>query len=487
MHRPALLALALLPAFLAPAALAEEHPAGDGIRWAADLPAAIAAAKTSKKPVMICVNAKHVDGRADEEPAAKGLREAVYRDPAVVRRAKDFEMVFLTPQGGAAEYAPLRALGIAGAITSPQHIFLTSAGDRVLLRKAYWSHGVGEKAVTALLAMMDEAEAAASGKAPAMPAEGPAAPADGEERARWIAAQVGKVKAGGEEREGAAWSLTKEDRGGDCVNPLLAILEEEKKDVSLLVPVLRALGRDGLEAAALPVSEFLSHRDETVRGNAAVTLEYIGSRDEKVVVAISKLAAKERNESIANHAWRALGRCGSKKQKVGAMLLNEAASARSEFASYGPCIGLAYFQGDVKAARGVEKLLKQIGVPGGRRGGGGEAVKRGVVSWTLASIGDYDSGKFVEEELLDGLKNVKAFWVPGLKRFWESTAAACQGQEGALAEVEAGVKAIVGFVRGGGMERDGAETRTLTDAFRKGRESAGFKPKGDGLLDYEGE
>ena len=46
-------------------------------------------------------------------------------------------------------------------------------------------------------------------------------------------------------------------------------------------------------------------------------------------------------------------------------------------------------------------------------------------------------------------ENMTAFWVEGLKRFWESTAAACDDEEGALGEVKAGVAVIVGFARRG--------------------------------------
>ena len=48
----------------------------------------------------------------------------------------------------------LRLLGIEGDIVSPQHIFVHPSGDKILLRREYWSHGKGEEAVTALLAMM---------------------------------------------------------------------------------------------------------------------------------------------------------------------------------------------------------------------------------------------------------------------------------------------------------------------------------------------
>ena len=135
-----------------------------------------------------------------------------------------------------------------------------------------------------------------------------------------------------------------------------------------------------------------------MRGNAAVTLEYIGSDDKKVIAALSKLASKAKDPAIANHAFRVLGRCGVKNSRVRSLLLKQAVGSKSEFASHGPCITLAYFEKGKAAARGVEKILKhilkQIGIPGGRRGEEGNSVKRGLVSWTLASIGNSKSGAF---------------------------------------------------------------------------------------------
>lgn len=480
MRRIPLLGLVLLPALVWSPAMAQDAPAGGTIAWAETLPVAMAAAKESKKPVMVCINAKFVDGRDVEEPAAKGLREVVYRDARIVKRSADFVCVLLTPQGGVSEYDVLRALGIEGTLVSPQHIFISSEGDRILLRKPYWSHGSGDPAVKALLQMMDDAMAVASGKAPTKPGEGPAAPASGPEREAWIAERLAKVAGGGELRDQAAGDLAREDRDGDCLNPLLALLKERKDDVKLAVAVVRALGRDGLERAALPVADMLSHKDETVRGNAAVSLEYIGSHDEKVLAALMKHLAKEKDEAILNHSWRALGRCGVGNNNARAALLKEASAAKSEFASYGPCIGLAYWKGDKKAARGVEKMLKQIGVPGGRRGGGQDVVKRGLVSWTLACIGDPESDRFVKDELIDGLKNVKDYWVEMLKTFWFNVAEACNGQEGALERVEGGVRTIVTYAKSFNEER---YTTNLLDAYRKGRESTGFKPLGEHLLD----
>ena len=74
------------------------------------------------------------------------------------------------------------------------------------------------------------------------------------------------------------------------------------------------------------------------------------------------------------------------------------------------------------------------------------------------------------------------FWVAGLVTFWSTVANVCDGQKERLAEVEIGVRGIVQFAKTGELERYGAETRTLDADARKGRESAGFTPKGDGLL-----
>jgi len=318
-------------------------------------------------------------------------------------------------------------------------------------------------------------------------AEGGGAPPDGEARAAWIAERLAKVTASGKERDAALDELMKADKDSDCSGPLIALLPEhaKEKEISTLWGLIRALGRPGVDAAALPIAELLRHKDEAIVANAAVSLEYIGNGEKKVIAALRKLADRTKDDAIANHAYRALGRCGTENAKVRELLLKKAGSAKSEFLSYGPCMGLAYFEGDAKAMRGVEKILKQIGVPGGRRGGGQNSVKRGLVSWTLASIGDEKSGTFMREELIDGLKNVKAFWVDGLRGFWVLVAEVCEGAKERLPEVEAGVGGFVQFSMRANLERYGAEVRPLMDEARTGRESAGFEPKGDGLLDVE--
>ncbi|MEN8151356.1 MAG: HEAT repeat domain-containing protein, partial [Planctomycetota bacterium] len=418
------------------------------------------------------------------EPAAKGLREIVYLDDRIVKRSRDFVCVMLTPTSSSTDYAELTALGIGGKIISPQHIFVSSAGDKVLLRKEYWSHGSGDKAVEKLLSMMDEAEKRAAAE-PETPEGGPEAgpvgdaPADGEARAAWIASQMADLEKSEADRDRALAALVKNDRDGDCTGPLIELLPKLKKKTDLLWCVIYALGVNGLEAAAEPLTDFLGHKDVRIRACAAVSLEYIGSGEKKVLSALMKAAGKQKDESVANHICRAVGRCGAKAKegKARSLLLKMAAAGRSEYGTYGPIIGLAYFEGDEKAMRGVEKLLKAIGLPGGRRGGGQNTIKRVLLAWTLAHIGDDKSARFVHAELIDKMKNMQAFWVRPLQTYYENVAKQCNGEGDQMGEIVGGVQRTVGFAK-----RWTNEERVLMDDARTGRDNSKFTPKGDNIL-----
>ena len=457
------------------------------IAWSKNLETAFTEAKAQGKILMICVNAKYVDGKKTEERAAKGLREVVYRDERVVTLSREFVCAFFTPVSKKGDFGELRLLGIEGDIISPQHIFVRPKGDKILLREEYWSHGREEAGVKALLAMMEKAKAnLADENKPAESKQSgklsPDAP-DGDARANWIKQWLDVVVTGDQrDRRSAIRNLIRNNKNGDCTTPLILLLTEHSKNTELIVDVIRGLGRDKLLDAAAPIATFLKHRKEEVRGNAAVSLEYIGDRHKDVVSALRVAAGKEKDASIANHMFRALGRCGVEDSKVRSLLLKKCAGAKSEFASYGPTIGLAYFEGDKKAARGVEKILKRIGIPGGRRGGAQNTVKRSVVCWTLAWIGDPKSGVFMREELMEKLKNIKAFWVAGLRSFYASVARKCEGRDKTMDAIRGGVRGAVGFAKGGDLGRYGAETRDLMDKCRKDRKDADFKPRGDNLI-----
>jgi hypothetical protein len=475
--------IALLPA-LAPAPSAG---AGEGITWCKDLTTGLAEAKETGRILMVCVNAKRVDDEARDEPAAKGLREVVYKDPRIVRRSRDFVCVFLTPRSRLVDYAELGNLGMHGTFISPQHIFISAEGDRFLFREEYWPYGKGEKAVTALLDMMKRAEREAEiPVAPSVPKpEVEDAPALGEERAAWIASMLELVNGTSEERDVALAALVRADGEGDCTGPLIELLEKSKRKVDLLRDLIRALGRDGLMAAAEPVSSFLTHKDPKIRANAAVSLEYIGNQEKKVVSALLKAAGKQKDPAIANHMCRALGRCGVKTSAARDLLLKKASGAKSEFASFGPIIGLAYFEGDEKAMRGVEKLLARVGLPGGGRGGGQNTVKRVLLSWTLAWIGDKKSAEFVRKKLLAELEGSTSRWAKGMRKFWDGVVECCDGQKGAMSGVEDGVRRTVGYASRWNRGEDDGKGLSLLDEARKDRDGDGFVPRGQGMLEAE--
>ena len=68
--------------------------------------------------------------------------------------------------------------------------------------------------------------------------------------------------------------------------------------------------------------------------------------------------------------------------------------------------------------------------------------------------------------MLDPLEHVKNQWIARTKRFYRNVRKACEGEEGALSEVEGGVQFILGMGVG----------NPLQDIAREGREDAGFKP-----------
>jgi len=476
--------LTLLLLLIAPAPAQDESKGS--IAWSKDLPTAFAEAKAQDKVLMICVNARLMKTSGIEESANKALREIVYKAAPVVAKSREFVGVLFTPNSNSGEFGDLRLLGIEGDIVSPQHIFVSPDGRKVLLRQEYWTHGKGDEAVKALVAMMGKAQAKHLGidAAPKAgePAAAPAAP-KGEGRAAWIEARVAEVAGGtATVRRARIDLLVRNDKDGDCVLPLTVLLAESNKNIDLAIELIRGLGRDKLEAAALPISEYLKQKDEDLRGHAAVSLEYIGSHDKKVVAAIQKAAGKEKDEDIANHLYRALGRCGSGNSKARSFLLKKAGGAKSEFASYGPTIALTYFEKDKKAARGLEKLIKKIGVPGGRRGGGQNTVKRGVFCWALAQIQAPKSQEFVDEELIQRMEHVKAFWAAGLVSFYRRVSRACAGDAEAMTAVTQGVRGFVSYAKNMNAERYDREARSMMDIYRKGRPDQEFTPKGDNLL-----
>ncbi|MDF1700611.1 MAG: hypothetical protein P1V36_05585 [Planctomycetota bacterium] len=488
-----LTALALAPEHVLAKEGDEPAPAqpGDTITWVNDVAKAFEKAAEKKVPVMICINSRRVDG-GREEPAAKGLREVVYRDPRIVTKSRRFVCIFLTSEGSSADYGELRArFGLSGTFVSPQHIFASPThkqGDTFLARREYWPYGKGAEAVKQLLAMMDKALGAygldAGTPETTPPAEGdpdagagdgagdPAAPGDEAARKAWIEKLLGIVRDGDEaKRRSALSSLVSNDKEGDCTTPVIALLaefQEDKDHVPHLIDVVRALGIPELDDAARAMDSLLKHKDDVLRANVAVTLEYIGCGES--VSSLKARVGREKDEKIANHMYRALGRCGVGDAKVRSLLLKKAKGAKSEWATYGPIVGLAYFEKDAKAARGLEKQLQAVGPPGGRRGGGRGTMKRTLLAWALSEVKDPKSGKFMREKLIKPMENTQAWWKDAVVTYYDAVARACEGDESAVGDVDTGIRRTLEFVGG---------TKEVMDDARRERDKSKFEPKAD--------
>ncbi len=233
--------LVILLLLLGMGALRADEARGDEtIAWSPDLTTAFAKAKEDQKVLMICINAKHVAGRAREEPAAKGLREVVYLDPRVVAKSREFVCALLTTEGSAADYGELRALEISGDLVSPQHLFIHPDGTKILLRREYWPYGKDERGVQALLDLMAKAQQRLTGEGESPEAEPPAEvdgpPDDPAERAAWIQDLVQKIVNGdAATQKGALDSLIQHDQAGDCWAALVSLFDTEKKNTPLIV------------------------------------------------------------------------------------------------------------------------------------------------------------------------------------------------------------------------------------------------------------
>lgn len=487
--RTPILVLSALVLLAVPRDVVCGQDAPEQIAWVNDLPTAFAAATEQDKPLMICINASHVDG-GRREPAAKELREKTYKHPDVVALSKGFVCTFITSEGSSDDYGEMRLrYGIDGYIISPQHVFAYPDG-KLIFRREYWPYGYGQKAVDSLLKMMNDAltrdrdrrsgvlkprdsEDPGDGADDVPVAEAPEvdpAPEDGEERAKWIEVRLRDAQGGDRAlRRASLNALVGADRDGDTVGPVLELLDDMKKRPLVQIDIVRALGRPGLEVAAKPIAEFLTHKEMPLRANAAVSLEYIGS--EESVSSLMKRAPKEKDENVANHMYRALGRCGAGQAKVRSLLAKKVLAAKTNESSYGPIIALAYFEDDPKAAREVEKLIKKEGMPGGRRNWRG-GLKRALLAWCLTEVGfgNEKSAKFLREDVIPMIPENR--WSETVTEFYRKAAEVCDGDEGARADVDDGVRRAIGRSSRSGWN-------PLMGDARRDRSDAGFEPKGE--------
>lgn len=433
------------------------EPLSEEIVWLEGVPRAFEQAKKEGKPLFLAINAAFVDG-GKAEPAGRELRDNTYKAKEVVAKARAFVCAMLKPDGTSADYAELRTrFGMDGLVVSPQHIFVHVDGT-LIDRHEYWPHAHGQPSVDALLKLMDAALAAHRLKTGAgASAAAPDAAAGVDQRAAWIRELVAKLRDPGLEaaaREAAGKELIKGDQKGDCLDPVCAFLLEPKKekDVELHVALVRALGKPGLEFAVPTLCQLLDDRNDEMRSNVAVSLEYVGSP--RAIEPLVKRIGKEKDEYTYNNCCRALGRCGAKQDGARKLLLREATTAKSDKLSAGPSIGLAYFERDAEAARGVEKIVEK----------GSSWQKRTFLLYALSEIRDPKSADFVREKVLKHEKNALALG------YLNAVVAVLSGQDetgNAPGTVEGGVGFAIGSVGGVG------------GSARIGRDQSEFKPKGE--------
>ena len=132
------------------------------------------------------------------------------------------------------------------------------------------------------------------------------------------------------------------------------------------------------------------------------------------------------------------------------------------------------FEGDAKTARAVEKLLKQIGPPGGGRGGWRNSMKRLMLAWTISEIRDPKSEAFIREAMLKPLANATGWVVRASVPFYEAIANYCGGDDAAKDTVDGGTQRGLEFTGGTGKFRDDA---------RKERDVSEFEPKAEWELE----
>ena len=131
------------------------------------------------------------------------------------------------------------------------------------------------------------------------------------------------------------------------------------------------------------------------------------------------------------------------------LLLREA-QGRSERVAVGAILGLAYFEGDADAARGLEKALKSAD----------EGPRRIAILWSLVEVGERGTGEVLRAELLAAQPTA-----PSLHAL--EAAVACFGgeREARKPQLDDGLRWSLGD--------------KLHDPARGGRKGSGFVPKGD--------
>ncbi len=310
--------------------------------------------------------------------------------------------------------------------------------------------------------------------------EKPKPPADGDARTQWIEKVVELARGEDEaQRREALAMLLKHDQSGDCLQPVVKLLSDDRLSHDALVDVVRAVGRPGLDDAAAALLPLVAHASAHVRGNAAVSLEYIGSAG--TADALKKQLGKEKIAAVKGHICRALGRCGAGEGSVRSLLLKHLGKASNDFDRVGPAVGLAYFEGDKAIARKLEKQLAKAIVKKNMTSGFTGQRKHGrLLGWVLSEIGDKKSAAFLRKKVLSRLENQSA--LGSEKAFFEAVARKLEGDPTAQKAIDQAVYSFSGLAGLGtttSVSRSGSLSLFEMDEMRKERDQSPFRPKGD--------
>ena len=312
-----------------------------------------------------------------------------------------------------------------------------------------------------------------------------AIPDEGEARAEWIQDRLTDVREGKQSKRRAALKmLVAQDQDGDTTSRLVALLSDGGLRGEALVDLVRALGIDSLVAAIPPLVALLASDDASVRGNVAVSLEYIGGHE--AVEPLKKRLGRESIGSVRNHLCRALARCGAGQKPVRAALLKQLRRARADQDLVGPLAGLAYFERDAQVARKLEKLLAKSVVPKGTDGAISARRRAKLMGWTLAHVKDAKTPKFLRDKVLPRLKSSSSISIVGIggteAQFYEAVARYIDGDPSAKDTVDSAIGSgnNTGMVIGGRSlgSVSGIGIRMMDD-MRKGRDMQDFVPLGD--------
>lgn len=394
------LAIALVA--VAAAGMAEDQ---GQVQWIGDWEEAFRLARTSGRPVMVCINS--LDGERANETTARGI----YRDSWFVPLSRRFVMVVVSTR----EHAKEGPCPRFGAVTCEQHLdcwkeLRVNHGDRFLLpgtsnemispqhawfrpdgtllqRKEYFLDKA--ELMRRMRAVLAEVSGSSDGE------DGAPGDADATLNAR-ERAELERLRAAGdpESRRAALGNLL---AGGKAtVHAELVALLAETDRPELACALLHALGQAVIADARRCAERRLADREARVRSCAAVCVERLAHGDS--VSPLLRHLRTEREAPVRRNLCRALGACGGPAgdRAAAKALLKAAEDDRDKTVRKHAVLALAGYAGE--HAKLVRKPLERLA-----SSTGSADVRRAAV-FALAHVGDAGTTLGVLEKVLDEMK-----------------------------------------------------------------------------------